>query len=718
MLAALLLATTLTWSDSLDEALQRAQSEKKLVVVYLRASESREVLNLKPDAVVDRAAANENIAYLMQSFVLVKTSVPGPFLRGQATPSLVVLDPHGLRVMTIDVRDEKGIAMALGALRERTPELVRASEARAKGKAARADVILGRELILLGLDVRAIKLLESAARELKREGDAGPAAYAKMWEGVGRFKTGSMTRGKDLIKAVARSDAPPEVLAEAWMWLGDIALQERVGRESFVLAKAVAEAIGHYRKAYEIAPAGSAILTRARAALESMDTEPLPPKGEQRTAGMRLIPPARRAMTGVAEFVVDADPEIARVELFLDDVPVASDDVRPFRVSIDVGPAAVMRTVKAAGLDASGERLAEAVVAVNDSEDSFRAAIVAPAEKMVHGPANVEVDVQPPASRKIERLELYWNQTPIATLHEPPFRQRFEFPSGFGYLRAVAVLDDGTQTEDARIYNGAGLSESVEVRAVTLLATVTDAHGKRVEGLTAADFTIEDERTPVVVNVQSTDDLPVTIGIAIDSSSSMSHRMFQALELATEFVRSGEGSNDRTFVVAFDEAPRMVHEISGDAESLRRAILSITPTGGTSIFDGVVFALQQFQNVPGRKALLVISDGGEVLSNASADAAIRTARAAAIPIYGVAPDNRWLGNAVQTLSEATGGIAFVMPRKVEVPAVFARIRDDVRGQYLLTFESHPAKPGAWRDVRVRTKRAGLKVRTVTGYYAR
>jgi hypothetical protein len=61
---------------------------------------------------------------------------------------------------------------------------------------------------------------------------------------------------------------------------------------------------------------------------------------------------------------------------------------------------------------------------------------------------------------------------------------------------------------------------------------------------------------------------------------------------------------------------------------------------------------------------------------------------------------------------------FVAPRKGERDAVFGRIRDDVRGQYVLTFESHPGKPGAWRGVRVRTRREGLKVRTVSGYYPR
>src|SRR5687768_13765763 len=122
MLAALLLATTLIWTDSLDVALRRAQSEKKLVLVYLRSTEDRK--NLKSDENLDRAAANENVAYLMESFVLARTSVPGPLLGGQPAPSLIVVDPRGLRVTTFAVGSEKEIAMSLAALRDRTPELV------------------------------------------------------------------------------------------------------------------------------------------------------------------------------------------------------------------------------------------------------------------------------------------------------------------------------------------------------------------------------------------------------------------------------------------------------------------------------------------------------------------------------------------------------------------------------------------------------------------
>lgn len=77
-----------------------------------------------------------------------------------------------------------------------------------------------------------------------------------------------------------------------------------------------------------------------------------------------------------------------------------------------------------------------------------------------------------------------------------------------------------------------------------------------------------------------------------------------------------------------------------------------------------------------------------------------------------------IGSTLGGLREATGGVAFQTTRAAEQPAVFAKIRDDVRGQYLITFQPRAAKAGTWRSLVVRTRRGDLKVRTVSGYYAR
>ncbi|HYC92353.1 MAG TPA: VWA domain-containing protein [Thermoanaerobaculia bacterium] len=698
----LILAATVAWSP-LPDALDRAKAEGKLVILHLRIPSEK--ANAEGDAKLARAIENENLALMLQPFVLARKQGRLPTVTAQP-PLLVAMDPDGRVIQWTRINSDQEIGTMLGVVREHAPELLRSWEMRKTETRAAADVAFGRTLVRMGAGMRAAKLLADAADGLRREGKQELALHAEMWIGVAQFGAGFNPSGRSTVTKIANDrNAPPAVVAEAYSILGDFAVAERQRLQ----------AVTYYRKAYELAPAGSPLLRHVRRELETYDRRPLPPKGEERFAAVRLITPARRTMTGRMDVVVEADPGVASVQLFVDDAPVATDDSRPFRLTVDVGPVAMLRTLKAVGYNDSDEAIGEDVATINDRIDAFRVAITSPAEQFVRGPSSIAVDVHVPETRKLERVELYWKERLVATLDGPPFRAPFTFPDEFGYVRAVGVLDDGTTVEEARLVNAGGTSASVDVRAVTLYATVTDAAGNRVEGLRAEDFVVEDEGTAVPVNVIRATDTPVTIGIAIDSSGSMKQWIFQALELANGFVRSGEGSPDRTFVTAFDNTPRLVHEASSDAASLRERILGITVAGGTSIFDGVIFTLQQFQEVPGRKALLLISDGREGFSSQSSAAAIRTARAAAIPIYTLSQRS---AASLAALSEATGGASFHGVREAERQAVFTRIRDDVRGQYLITFQPRPGKAGGWRKLAVRTKRGELKVRTVSGYYAR
>jgi VWFA-related protein len=315
-----------------------------------------------------------------------------------------------------------------------------------------------------------------------------------------------------------------------------------------------------------------------------------------------------------------------------------------------------------------------------------------------------------------------WNGADVATLTAAPYRTRMNVtPREFGYLRAVATLDDGNSAEVTKLYNASGVSESVEVGAVTVIASVTDNKGERIGGLGSSDFTIADERHPVTPTLRSSDDDPVTIGIAIDSSSSMSGMQVYVIHAATEFLGRALRPLDQAFVVAFDTGPRLVHPRSGDAAKLRESVYGLAPQGGTSIFDGVTFALQQFQGIGGKKALLVFSDGREGISSASARECERMAGTVGVPIYGIVPpqgnkDHR--KNAISGISADTGGTMFYGEPEESFPALFERLAAEMRGQYVLSF-TRPAgiKPGTWRSLRVAVQRQNANVRTIQGYRA-
>jgi Ca-activated chloride channel homolog len=141
--------------------------------------------------------------------------------------------------------------------------------------------------------------------------------------------------------------------------------------------------------------------------------------------------------------------------------------------------------------------------------------------------------------------------------------------------------------------------------------------------------------------------------------------------------------------------------------------------GGTSIFDGVTFALQQFQGITGKRALIVISDGKEGTSSASAREAASLARAMGIPVYVIVPPGgKDHGHALREIVEATGGALHHATPADELRELSDRLAEQVRGQYVLSF-TRPAgvKAGEWRSVRVAVNQRDATVRTIQGYRA-
>jgi Ca-activated chloride channel family protein len=455
--------------------------------------------------------------------------------------------------------------------------------------------------------------------------------------------------------------------------------------------------------------------------LARLDDKPLPlRKASAKTSSLRIVPPARRTLVGEADFLVNATDDIARVDYLLDDAQVASSAKQPFRVSIDVGPVPRARSVKAIAYDAAGKAQAEAVLAINDRIDAFFVSIVAPATSVVSGSTDIELDVHVPPGRSLARVDLTWNDRKVAELTKAPFRTNVDLGGNeFGYLRAVAVLDDGANAEATKLYNASGVSESVDVGSVTVIASATDADGDRIPGLTANDFTISDEGQAVTPELRSSDEDPVTIGVAIDSSASMAGRQLYVIRAATEFIGRALRPQDQAFVVAFDTGPRLVHRRSNDAKSMRETMYTLSPQGGTSIFDGVTFSLQQFQGIAGKKALLVFTDGNEGTSSASARECERLARIIGVPLYVVVPPagNRYR-NALGGIADVTGGRMFFGEPEETFPALFERLAEEMRGQYVLSF-TRPAgvKVGSWRSIRVGVKRANANVRAIQGYRA-
>jgi VWFA-related protein len=728
------------WHSVPETATAVARGQQKMLLVYYRGACDR--CNDAMDATFEKAAMDLVFRHLLDTYIPLRVTAgekaaEHPIVEELAKlneePLLALYDAAGVQLTTLDRKEPwSTIVEELLRFRAERPRMVRAVEMRLAGHIPDADLMIGNALLNAQAAPAAIDRLNRAAKGFHAANDEQLAQMARVLLGSAWYLAGQKMKARTILGEVLRKPESDAVAAEAYLALGT---QYESSAMQFVATinglpetrmqpvqqkRDLEKAVGFYRKAYEIAPPESSAVARARIALTRLDDAALPKRKVEEKSLLRVVLPARSPVLGDTDFQVDADDTVVRVDYLLDGVKAASSAKRPFRVSIDVGRIPSAHTIEALAFDAEGNAKGEAVATINDRTDAFVVSIVAPAGDRIGGRTGVELDVRVPPGRTLSRVEVSWNGEEVAALKAPPFRTAIDVAAGeFGYLRSVAFLDDGTTAEATKLYNASGVSESVEVGSVTVLATVSDARGERIGGLASADFTIKDEGQAVAAALRSTDDDPVTIGIAIDSSSSMAGRQLYVIDAATQFLARALRPQDQAFVVAFDTGARLVHPRSGDANSLSESVYALTPQGGTSIFDGVTFALQQFQGISGKKALLVLTDGREGTSSASAHECERLAGTVGVPIYVIVPPggNRYT-NALSGMASLTGGTMFYTEPAATFPVLFDRLAAEMRGQYVLSF-TRPAgiRTGTWRSLRVTVRRPDAKVRTIQGYRA-
>ncbi|MCU1228832.1 MAG: VWFA-related Acidobacterial domain protein [Acidobacteria bacterium] len=707
------------WSSDLDDALARSRSERKLIVLHLRADCGR--CNAGADDFLRDAATHELFTSAYKSFLLVRADVRGATgavaklrERRLKLPAVVVLDPSGEIVQEwrrFDAGRLAPYAMTLITLRRQTPLLVQGAGFRLAGQTTDADFILARAWLERSNPAAASDLLRRIIETRRSAGDTIGMRQAELYLlyatllDTSQLKSRRMSAIDELRKAAARATnaataTTAHLLSAAALTMTNYPRSAR---------------IEHYRKAYELALPGSDEEEAARTQLAAFDPQPLPAKAS-RKAALRLLVPALAIISGRTELRAEGDAAIARVEFLVDGSTAARSAARPFQANVDFGPMPVAHELRVIGYDKGGQEIAEAVETINDRAGVFRVRITSPGSGTTATKVNVEAVADVPDGRTLRTVDVFWKDRKLATLTAPPFRVPVELPPGFGYIRVVGTLDDGTVAEDTRVLSG-DAAEAVEVQGVVVPATVQDHHGVRVPNLTSKDFVVQEDGQRVDAIVRAAEDAPVTIGIAIDTSGSMQPKILDLVEMVTRLLDQTVSPQTTVFLVGFDAAPYLLHPPSNDARSLRTAALSVIPADSTALYDGLTYALQQFQGVPGKKALIVISDGQEVSSRNSAATCTRLARALSVPIYGISPVFGRTGNAVAALAADTGGLMVYNPTPAEQPKAFASIAEEVRGQYLISFVSRlHRKPGDW--IRLGVSVAGASVRTVSGYFAR
>jgi Ca-activated chloride channel family protein len=442
---------------------------------------------------------------------------------------------------------------------------------------------------------------------------------------------------------------------------------------------------------------------------------------------LRIVPLPDDLLSGVQHVeTIASGNDIAAVEFFLDGKKVMTKRQPPFTLDLDFGSVPQVRRIRAVAVNAKGEPITGDEVHVNTGNDPFRVRIVSPRVAFkLHGRTRVEMSVNVPEGKKIDRVELYLNETRVATLYGPPYVQTVDVPptEGVGYLRAVATLKEEPvppPVEDLVMINTPQYMEEVNVHLVELPTTVT-RNGRPVNDLAEAAFRVLDDGKPVkVTKFEHVTNLPLSLGIAIDTSGSMQPRMAEAQKAGSVFLSNVMRKGDRAFLVSFDTQPQLVQRWSPRLADINAGLAKLRAEESTALYDAVVYSLYNFLGIKGQKALILITDGKDTSSKFSFEQALEYARRAAVPIYGIGigigameVDTRYkLGR----FCSETGGNVYYIEQATDLARIYNDIQNELRSQYILGFyPPDGVKPGSkWREVSVRVGEG--KAKTIRGYY--
>jgi VWFA-related protein len=264
---------------------------------------------------------------------------------------------------------------------------------------------------------------------------------------------------------------------------------------------------------------------------------------------------------------------------------------------------------------------------------------------------------------------------------------------------------------------------------VDLVFTVTDTKGRFVTGLQLANFGLLDDGRPPerVISFTQQTNLPLRIGIMLDTSSSIRTRFQFEQDAALDFFRQVLHANDRAFIEGFDIEIARPQDYTSNIALLDAGIHKLRPGGGTALYDALYRTcrdemLTLRDDNPVRKAIILVSDGDDNYSRASENDAIKMCQRAETIVYAISTDTSPSrgkgGDALMRIASATGGQVFFPSRLEEVSNGFHNIEEELRSQYSLEYRPANFRPnGSFRTIYLQTTKTGYFVRAKKGYFA-
>jgi VWFA-related protein len=310
---------------------------------------------------------------------------------------------------------------------------------------------------------------------------------------------------------------------------------------------------------------------------------------------------------------------------------------------------------------------------------------------------------------------------------------KLPFLPALALLAFTLLLDGQAKNEKAPKSAPANPQDTritLDVSRVNMLFTVSDKKGRFITDLTKDDFEVLESKKPQsIIEFAAETDLPLRLAILIDTSNSIRERFHFQQEAATAFIDSTvRPREDKAMVVSFDTAAELVTDLTDNISQLEKAVQSLRPGGGTSLYDAVFFACREklMQDQPlykFRRAMVVLSDGEDNQSHYTRDQALEMAQKADVTIYTISTNITHIetdgDKVLRYFASETGGQVFFPFKATDLNQSFENISNELRHQYNVFYRPEPLKvDGLYHAVDIRVKnRKDLVVRCRKGYYA-
>ncbi len=269
-----------------------------------------------------------------------------------------------------------------------------------------------------------------------------------------------------------------------------------------------------------------------------------------------------------------------------------------------------------------------------------------------------------------------------------------------------------------------------DVDLVLVPVTITDPMNRLVTGLEKENFELTDNGKPQEIRHFSSEDAPISLGVIFDISGSMSDKIDKSRQAVVEFFRTAN-PQDEFFLITFSDKPELLVDYTSSVEDIQDKLVYAAPKGRTALLDAIYLGMNRMRKAHyERKALLIISDGGDNHSRYTESEIKSMVREADVQIYAIGlfdpyfktPEEREGPALLTDVTDVTGGRTFVINSPNELADVATKIGIELRNQYILGYRpTDPSKNGKWRKIKVKLNPPKglppLHVYAKTGYYA-